>query len=249
MARSGVQLSQVVPWGRTMAEYVGMFALSERDLAKRILGCADGPASFNAEMSARGFRVVSCDPLYVFSSREIRQRVDETFQTMMSQLPAKRDSLVWNTIPSIQALGEMRLGAMEAFLRDFACGKRDGRYVASALPHLAFADKTFDLALCSNFLFLYTEQLGQAFHVAALRELCRVATEVRVFPLLDLDGEISPHLSTALAVLPKEEFYAEVRSVPYEFLRGANEMLVIAQLGSSAGLNLGTNGEPNPSTK
>ncbi len=227
MVRSGVQLSQVVPWGRSLAEYVGMFALSERDLAKRILGCADGPASFNAEMAARGYRVVSCDPLYVFNSQELRQRFDETFATMMAQMPAKRDNFVWDTIPSIQALGEMRMTAMEAFLRDFAGDRRGSRYVVSALPHLAFANSAFDLALCSNFLFLYSEQLGEDFHVAALRELCRVATEVRVFPLVDLDGQVSPHLGPALTALRRAGFHATVSRVPYEFLKGANEMLVI----------------------
>lgn len=227
MARSGVQLTQVVPWGRALAEYEGMFALSRRDLSKSILGCADGPASFNAEMTARGHRVVSCDPIYVYSSREIRQRIDATFATMMSQMPVKHSNFVWDTIPSIQALGKLRMTAMETFLRDFACGRQRGRYVVTALPHLAFADGAFDLALCSHFLFLYAQHLAEAFHVAALRELCRVATEVRVFPLLDLDGQVSPHLDPVLTELRREGFSAMVRRVPYEFLKGANEMLVI----------------------
>ena len=29
----------IIPWGRTMAEYCGMFDLGERDLRGRILGC------------------------------------------------------------------------------------------------------------------------------------------------------------------------------------------------------------------
>ncbi len=227
MARKGVQLSQVVPWGRSLSEYAGMFALSEQDLTKDILGCADGPASFNAEMTARGRRVVSCDPLYIFSGREIRRRIDATFATMMSQMPITYTNFVWDAIPSIQALGELRMTAMETFLRDFARGRQRGRYVVSALPHLAFADGAFDLALCSHFFFLYAQHLAEAFHVAALRELCRVATEVRVFPLLDLDGQVSPHLDPALTALRRAGFQAAVRRVPYEFLKGANEMLVI----------------------
>lgn len=227
--RTGVQLSRVVPWGRSMTEYVGMFALSARDRAKRILGCADGPASFNAEMTARGGRVVSCDPIYVFSHREIRRRIGETFETIMGQMPATRANFVWDTIPSLAALGELRMTAMETFLRDFAPGKRGNRYVAAALPHLPFADSAFDLALCSNFLFLYSEQLGADFHLAALRELCRVAAEVRVFPVLDLEGRVSPHLGPALAAQRRAGFRATVRPAPYEFLKGANEMLVIAQ--------------------
>ena len=70
----GVQLSQVLPRGRSLAEYVGMFSLSTKDFEKRILGCADGPASFNAEMTARGYWVVSCDPIYIFSSQDLRPR-------------------------------------------------------------------------------------------------------------------------------------------------------------------------------
>ena len=51
-------LEKVVPWGRSFGEYVAMFALSDADLHLRVLGCADGPASFNAEMHMRGRRVV-----------------------------------------------------------------------------------------------------------------------------------------------------------------------------------------------
>ena len=59
-------LSSVVPWGRSFDEYVRMFALAESDLESRILGCGDGPASFNVEATRRGATVVSCDPLYQF---------------------------------------------------------------------------------------------------------------------------------------------------------------------------------------
>lgn len=146
---------------------------------------------------------------------------------MMSQMPVTYANFVWDTIPTIQALGEMRMSAMEAFLRDFTPHRQHGRYVVSALPHLAFTEGAFDLALCSHFLFLYAQHLAEAFHVAALRELCRVATEVRVFPLLDLNGQASPHLEPALSVLQREGYSATVQRVPYEFLKGANEMLVI----------------------
>ena len=229
MARSGVRLSQVVPWGRSLAEYEGMFALSRRDLTKNILGCADGPASFNAEMTSRGHQVVSCDPIYVFSARELRRRFDETYATMMGQMPAKRGNFVWGTIPTIEALGEMRQTAMEVFIRDFTCSRRGNRYVASALPRLAFADKAFDLGLCSNFLFLYSEHMSYAFHSEALHEPCRVAHEVRVFPLLDLNGRLSPHLDPALRSLRRAGLSAKVQTVPNEFVKGANEMLVVGK--------------------
>ena len=52
-----------------------MFALTEEDLGLRILGCADGPASFNAEASAHGIHIVSVDPCYEFSRLEIQSRI------------------------------------------------------------------------------------------------------------------------------------------------------------------------------
>ena len=72
-------LDQVVPWGRSFDEYRRMFALTEDDLNLTILGCGDGPASFNAEATRRGRRVVSCDPIYRFEKPEIQDRIAATF--------------------------------------------------------------------------------------------------------------------------------------------------------------------------
>ena len=71
-------LNQVVPWGRSFEEYRGMFALSDADLRGRVLGCADGPASFNAEATRRGTSIISADPLYRFAGEAIRERVTAT---------------------------------------------------------------------------------------------------------------------------------------------------------------------------
>jgi hypothetical protein len=39
--------------GRSADEYVGMFELTSADLSGKLLDCASGPASFNAERTAR----------------------------------------------------------------------------------------------------------------------------------------------------------------------------------------------------
>ena len=39
-----IRLSEVIPWGRSFEEYRRMFALTDENLAERILGCGDGPA-------------------------------------------------------------------------------------------------------------------------------------------------------------------------------------------------------------
>lgn len=44
----------IKPWGRSFEEYVRMFSLTPADLKRKILGCGEGPASFNAELAERG---------------------------------------------------------------------------------------------------------------------------------------------------------------------------------------------------
>src|SRR5574340_823532 len=83
MEQAGINLERVVPWGRSLDEYIRMFDLTESDLSSRILDCGGGPAGFNAEMHARGHNVVSCDPIYEFSGEEISRRIDATCQTVL----------------------------------------------------------------------------------------------------------------------------------------------------------------------
>ena len=202
-----------------------MFALSDADLNGCILGCADGPASFNAEATRLGFRVTSCDPLYRYDADEIRTRIDGTFATMIDQTRRNAHEFVWDFIRSVEDLAERRAAAMNAFLEDYQHGRDHARYVDAGLPVLPFDDGSFTLAVCSHFLFLYSDQLDEAFHVAAMRELCRVAREVRVFPLLALGARPSIHASPVAEALRHEGHDVAVVDVPYEFVRGGNQML------------------------
>ena len=72
-----IQYKDVVPWGRNFDEYSRMFNLTEWELRLRILGCGDGPASFNVECNQRGGQVISIDPLYHFSLDAIEKRIAE----------------------------------------------------------------------------------------------------------------------------------------------------------------------------
>ena len=223
----GFTLEKVVPWGRSYEEYVNMFGLTEADLGLRILGCGDGPAGFNSELTKRGGHIVSVDPVYVFDAEQIRARILETYETVMSQMRKNHSDYVWGGIPSVKQLGSLRMSAMETFLADFDVGKQAGRYIPGALPSLPFANGEFDIALSSHFLFLYSAHLSAEFHLQALQEMLRVSHEVRVFPLLTLDGAASPYLCFVNEHLANQGFGVEVKRVPYEFQRGGNEMLVI----------------------
>jgi len=59
-----IRYESVVPWGRSYREYVSMFDLTHSDLNKSILGCGDGPASFNYMMYKNGKKAVSIDIIY-----------------------------------------------------------------------------------------------------------------------------------------------------------------------------------------
>ena len=206
-----------------------MFALSEADLRLRILSCADGPASFNAESTQRGTAVVSVDPLYRLDARTIRDRIAATRDQILEQTQRNRPQFVWDTIGSVGELGRTRIQAMQAFLDDYDSGKRQGRYVDAELPSVALPDQSFDLAVCSHFLFLYTEQLSEAFHRCAIFELCRLAPEVRIFPLLALNGRPSPYVATIVDHL-SDYWEVSLETVPYEFQRGGNQMMRVRPL-------------------
>jgi hypothetical protein len=155
----GFRLESVVPWGRSMSEYVRMFDLTPDELKLAILDCGGGPASFNAEMTCHGYRVVSCDPIYQFTKSEIQQRIEDTYQKVIDGTRASWDRFVWQDIQSPEQLGQVRMAAMRQFLEDFPLGIQQGRYVTDELPVLSFNSGQFDLALCSHFLFTYSDRL------------------------------------------------------------------------------------------
>ena len=221
-----ITYDSVKPWGRLFSEYAGMFALTPDDLqGRRILGCGDGPASFNAEATAMGHQVISIDPIYAMSAAQIEQRVNETWQDIVEQMRGHMQDFVWTKFSSLEEVRDARLKAMRMFLTDFEQGKSEGRYLDASLPDLPFEDKQFDLGLCSNFLFLYSDHLSTDFHIAAIEEMCRVAHEVRVFPLQGLNNQESVHVVPVIEAMQAAGWKAERVRVDYEFHRGSDHML------------------------
>ena len=216
-------LAGVVPWGRTADEYRAFLDLGDVPAEARVLDCGGGPSSFTAEWVHAGRAAVAVDPIYVLDGHEIRAGFDAAVEPMRRGMEAARDRFVWSWYRSLDQVMTLRRTALERFFRDRE-GAPPDRYVHGALPALPFADGAFDLILCSHLLFLYSDRLGRDFHVAALREMLRVAPEVRLFPLHDLDGAPSAHLAPVLAALAAE---AEAARVPvgFEFQKGAREML------------------------
>jgi hypothetical protein len=220
---------KAVPWGRSFAEYQRMFHLTSEDLERSILGCADGPASFNAGMARQKHRVVSCDPLYEFAKDQIKQRIDATYENVMEQTRQNKDKFVWNLITSLDELGRLRLEAMDDFLADYEAGRKEGRYIPAALPDLPFRPSTFELALCAHFLFFYSDSLSHEFHQRAVDELCRVADEVRIFPILTYNAEPAALVPPIVDQLTKAGRIVSIEKVAYEFQRGGNMMMKVTR--------------------
>jgi len=224
-----MQLKEVVPLGRTCTEYQDMFSLNKADLNKNILDCGGGPSSFNYEMKMQNKEVITIDPLYQFSKEDIKKRIDETFNDVMAQAKANQDNYIWKNIKTVEELAETRMTAMKLFLNDFETGKKEKRYITAELPDLPFKDYEFDLALSSHFLFLYSDVLPLDFHISAVEEMLRVASEVRIFPLLDLSTDKSQHVGEIVKIFKEKEMHISIETVNYEFQRGGNQLMRICK--------------------
>lgn len=222
-----MKLETIVPFGRSLDEYIKMFNLTDVDLKQRILGVGDGPASFNAEATQLGYTVTSIDPIYAFSGTEILNRFNAVVDDIIDQVKASSNDWIWSYHHSPDDLRKNRVKALHIFIKDYDVGKAEERYLIGALPDLTLLNRAYDLVLCSHFLFLYSEQLDYQFHLDSIQEMLRVSREVRLFPLLTLMRERSPYLDPVMRALTDQGYSLATKTVPYELQKGGNEMLVI----------------------
>lgn len=188
-------LDHVIFFGRTWDECLGMYALQESDLAgKRTLDCPGGPDALVAEGLQRGLDLYAIDPQYVDEPDVLEARGRQEITDAMKAWQDDPDH-EW---PQDEAdeFERLKLQALASFLDSYK-DNRD-RFLAGALPNLPFEDNAFDLILSGHFLFLYasvehgglmsTEELNLDFHIRAVREMVRVAPEVRLFPTYATSG-------------------------------------------------------------
>lgn len=222
-------LEKVVPFGRSMDEYIKMFNLTAVDLNKKIIGIGDGPASFNAEMTRQGHPVVSVDPLYRFSGDEILQRFHEVVDKIINQVEATPNDWVWSYHQSPDDLRANRIKVIQEFIANYEIGKKANRYQIGELPKLAYQNQEFELALCSHFLFLYSDQFDYEFHLNSVIEMLRIAKEIRIFPLITLMLQPSQHLDGIMEYCIAKGYRANIEQVEYELQLSGNSMLKISR--------------------
>lgn len=207
--------------GRTAEEYAAMFGLNE--IQGPVLDCGAGVGSFVAETREKGIDVVGIDPAYARSRAALAERARADRAANVAQLRAKPDLFEWSFYDDLETRAGYLERASQRFLADYPAEP----YVAGALPELPVHDDAVRLALSANLLFLYDDRLSLEFHTAALRELCRVASEVRIFPLASLDRTRSAHVEPCLKRLQAAGYDARLVEVDYEFQPGATTALVV----------------------
>ena len=113
-----------------------------------------------------------------------------------------KSNYIWDYFKDIEGLRKHRLSALEDCTDDME--ESSERYVPVTLPSLPFKDAEFDILLSAHFLFMYADRLDYSFHITTLNELMRVTKEeIRIFPLVDLNGKRYEHLDKLISILLK----------------------------------------------
>lgn len=228
------QPERVLFYGRTLQEYVKMFALELSDWhGCKLLDCPAGPASFVEEASEQGIDIVGCDPMYTDELEQvlIKSGISDIEQVIQScaEYPQLFSQKFYD---SLEVMQEYATKALKIFARSYAAGRKENRYIQAALPNLPFDDQSFDLVLCGSFLFIYSklynknlEQLDYQFHRQAVLELLRISRgEVRIFPIPYREGRLNEYASQLLADLEVEGIVTQAIPVEYEVFQGQNLM-------------------------
>jgi hypothetical protein len=226
--------SNVLFLGRSASDYFRMFGLSLPSLAgKKLLDCASGPAAFVAEANRLGLRTVGCDPKYGRTVRELQDVIDNHFRVSYEALAYTSAELFDPAAFGNESYRKEVASRFRTFLDDYQLG-RGTRYVAGKLPCLPFKGRSFDIALVSNLLFLYTNVsqggllsgsgLTYSEHLLYLVELLRVAHEACIYPLKGPNSSGAEHLflPALLDDLKQRGVAAEYVPVEYRCYRDAN---------------------------
>ncbi|WP_431027189.1 SAM-dependent methyltransferase [Lysinibacillus sp. LZ02] len=225
--RAKLDLERIVFIGRTFEEYMDMFSLSMKELeGKSILDCPAGACSFTAVGNKLGLDITACDIAYDHPVEQLESKGLRDIEHAMEGMGKVKNNYIWRYFDGIEALKKHRVHA----LKDCTNHMRESskHYIPVTLPSLPFQDKEFDILLSAHFLFMYADRLDHQFHIQTLNELLRVTKEeVRIFPLVDLEGKRYPYLEQLMADLMDKGYVVEEVNVSYEFMKNANTMLKI----------------------
>lgn len=218
-------MRKLVLWGHQVDEYQEMFALSDENQPNSILEYGCGPSAVNATFTEQGRRIVSVDPLFSLDKDSLCHKVELIFSDMITRVNKEQEKFDFSLYGTIQGLINKRRMGMKLFFDDYQKGQREHRYIGSHDSVLPFNDFAFDLALSSHYLFADLDDQDVDSHLSVIKELARIAKEVRIFPLIDRHHQPSPFLGPVLLDLQQNNYGIEVKEVPYHLQPSGNAML------------------------
>lgn len=216
-----VHMARPFTFAFNFADYCEMFDLQQHDLNRAILDYPAGFSSFNAEMNKMGKTVTSADPCYDLAPDDMLAHVEKQLQGLYDHFDQHDHTLVQER--TLKALLADAKASAKQFCDDYLMGRMDGRYESVRMPTLPYEDDEFDLVLSSHWLF--SDHPDSFYQMNALREMVRVGNECRIFPVLDVNGEVSPGLGPLMIQLQQDNFGVEVREVPFSLQQNGNAML------------------------
>src|SRR5256885_2273704 len=95
-----------------------MFALTEADLAGRILDCPGGGASFTAHACAAGADALAVDPAYAEPAAVLAERVLAESDRGSAHAAARADRYLWNFYRDVDEHRAIRQASAERFAQD-----------------------------------------------------------------------------------------------------------------------------------
>lgn len=214
--------------GRSYDEYMKMFDLDLNYLMnKKILDCAAGASSFTSEISNMGLNGIATDILYDNETDVLEKKFKNDLLKVLKAFSGVDDLYVWDYFKTPNKLRNHRIYTYQTFMNHYRKEKHS-KYIKSELPKLPFKNSEFSLVLSSHFLFLYDDRLSYEFHKDSIQEMIRISKEIRIFPLVGFDGMKSSFVDKIIQFCFYNGAKVQILKVPYEFMRGGNEMMKIS---------------------
>lgn len=223
-------MRKTVLWGHQIADYQDMFDLSSNDFSLNVLDFAGGPNAVNSFFYESGFKMKSMDPLFALNFDALQKKINILFEERRRQIILDAPSFDFSRYGSLDDFVAVRREGLETFFSDYEVGLEQGRYLNLQGQVLPFGDYFFDLALSSHYLFEEHDLTQLDNHLLWIRELARVAKEVRIFPLVDHQGKVSTLLGPVLLALQQEGYWVELKKVTYCLQAAGHAMLLIRAL-------------------
>ncbi len=221
-------------YGRTLEEYEWMFHLTRDRLSGlRVLDCHGRASSFVAEGVRLGIETRAVDPLYDQTPRSLEGVGRADMIEVLRKTRERPELYNFDFLKDLGNVKALRETALSRFLKDYPSGLAQGRYLSGQLPELPFGDDTFDLVLNNHYLFLYGDHFDYETVFASCREMSRICDfekegEVRIYPLLGHNTRPYQHLQRLrIDLFHKEGISAEIVEIPFQFLRGSNQMMIL----------------------